>query len=63
MESNTHQDFALLNQARRLEITYLDATGRTVPRGSAKAVRRRVLDPQGRVLKERVRAVVRRQVS
>jgi hypothetical protein len=63
MESNTYQDFAMLNQALRLEITYLDATGRTVPRGSANAVRRRVLDPQGRVLKERVRTVVRRQVS
>ena len=63
MASNMPRDCAVLDQAPRLEITYLDAAGRTVPRGGAHAVRRRVLDPQGRILKERIRTVVRRQIS
>lgn len=63
MESNTQLDLVMLGQEHRLEITYLDALGRAVPRGGANAVCRRVLDSQGRILKERVRTVVRRQIS
>lgn len=40
---------------KRLEIAYLDATGQPVIRGRAIAVRRRVLDFQGRVLQEKIR--------
>ena len=63
MESNTQLDWVMLEQEPRLEITYLDASGRSVIRGEAHAVRRRVLDPQGRILKERVRTVLRRPIS
>ena len=63
MNSEDRLDLAVLDQENRLEIVYLDQSGQAVPRGRAIAVRRRVLDSQGHVLKERVREVVRRRIS
>jgi len=43
------------DHARQLEITYLGPDGQPTNRSRAVAVRRRVLDLQGRVLQERIR--------
>ncbi len=55
MDSDNRGNMAIFDQEKRLEIAYLDESGRPVPRGRAMAVRRRVLDSQGHVLKETVR--------
>ncbi|PSR21014.1 hypothetical protein SAMN00768000_3641 [Sulfobacillus thermosulfidooxidans DSM 9293] len=44
----------------RLEITYLDAQNRPVNRGQAVAVRRRVIDGQGRIVTEKIRHKISR---
>ena len=62
MTSNTQNNWITLQQESRLEITYLNAAGQSVPRGQANAVRRRVLDPQGQIVKERVRTVIPRKI-
>lgn len=63
MAINTQIDWTALRQDSRLEITYLNAAGQSVPWGQANAVRRRVLDPQGRIVKERIRTVIPRKIS
>lgn len=55
MDSDNRGNMAIFDKENRLEIAYLDESGRPVQRGHAIAVRRRVLDSQGHVLKEKVR--------
>lgn len=48
-------DKNLESALRQLEVTYLSGDGEPINRSHAVAVRRRILDLQGRIINERIR--------